>query len=152
MKLEETPIVGELSLILSRAISNQGLAVAIRACDAGVASPVEYAFVAACFPFGAGMSIPKELLPTVRLVIESWKSHSLILSRQLFICFKIASLKDAEVIPEIFTSKVVSEIGIQRPLPKSWKIASGGFFRFFKTKVTRKKSGCGMTLLLRCAY
>ena len=83
MKLEETPLIGELSLVLMHAISSQRLAAAIKACDGGDASPVEYALVHACFPFGSGMSIPKALLQAVRSVIENWTDHVPTLSRQL---------------------------------------------------------------------
>ena len=144
MKLEETPLIGEVSLILSHSISSQRLAAAIKACDAGVASPVEYAFVAACLPYGAGMPIPKNLLPSVRLVMESWKSHLPTLSRQ-FSDALVAAPKDAAVIPEIFTAKAASEVGIHLPLSKIRKIASGSFFGFFKWKITKKKSGCSIT-------
>src|SRR5437660_57493 len=58
--ISETPLVADLSLIVTSTLANQRLCSSVTACDDGVASPVEYAFACAFFPCCDGIRIPKE--------------------------------------------------------------------------------------------
>src|SRR5947209_886475 len=74
--ISETPLVADLSLIVTSTLANQRLCSSVTACDDGVASPVEYAFACAFFPCGDGIRIPKESAENVGLILRSWKRHA----------------------------------------------------------------------------
>jgi hypothetical protein len=80
--ISETPLVADLSLIVTSTLANQRLCSSVTACDNGVASPVEYAFVCAFFPRGDGIRIPKDSAENVGLILRLWKRHAQTLSRQ----------------------------------------------------------------------
>jgi hypothetical protein len=80
--ITDTPLVSDLSLIVTNTLATERLAGSIKACDDGVASPVELAFACACFPCGNGIRIPRTSAPSVRLILRLWSIHARKLSRR----------------------------------------------------------------------
>jgi hypothetical protein len=91
--ISETPLVADLSLLVASTLANQRLRSSVTACDAGVASPVEYAFACAFFPCGDGIRIPKHSAENVRLILLLWKRHAQTLSRQFSDALKSLPLR-----------------------------------------------------------
>src|SRR5438552_13855302 len=98
--ISETPLVADLSLIITSTLANQRLCSSVTACDDDVASPVEYAFACAFFPRGDGIRIPKREAANVALILRLWKDHVQTLSRQFSEALKSLPSRVAKSSPE----------------------------------------------------
>ena len=107
--ISETPLVADLSLIVTSTLANQRLCSSVTACDGGVASPVEYAFACAFFPCGDGIRIPKESAENVGLILRSWKRHAQTLSRQFSEALKSLPSRTAKSSPESVRGRSVAK-------------------------------------------
>src|SRR5438105_2182523 len=94
-------MTSDLSLLLLHTLASERLNIALTACDSGVASPVEYAFVAVFFPNGDAFEIPKKQARGVRQIILKWKAHAPTLSRRFSNALKSLPARIEQSRPEV---------------------------------------------------